>query len=247
MCGRFAVEAEGLDEAYRAFTGAPWPGAPNRNTAPTETAWIIRAERRAASDAGEPWTAAEAKWWLTPFWSQSPKPKFSAFNARAETLATSRTFREPFKRRRCVVPVSGFYEWRRRVQPSLLGGPSNAARASPRPYFVRPRAGALLLGGVWDRWRRGDEAFDSFAIVTTPVSDGLAFLHDRQPLMLSRGDARRWLAGDASADGLAALLAPRLPVALSAVPVAGYVGDPRNKGPQCVAPIGDAMPIEADD
>ena len=244
MCGRFNVDDEGMDEAYERLIGGPFPGEANFNTAPTETAWIIRRQRRA--EAPNQWAAAEAKWWLTPFWSQTPKPKFATFNAKAETLGTSRTFREPFRRRRCLVPVTGFYEWRKREQRTLFGEAAGKAATASEPYFVRPRSGVLLLGGVWDRWGRGDEAFDSFAIVTTAVSEPLAFLHDRQPLMLSWKDARLWLDTEGDEPALNALLKPRLPVPLRAAPVSAYVGDPRNKGPRCGAPVGEATAIAAD-
>ena len=245
MCGRFNVDAEGLDDAYESLVGQPFPGASNHNTAPTESAWIIRAEGDGAAEGAL--NAAEAKWWLTPYWSPVAKPKHATFNARAETLTTSRTFREPFRRRRCVVPVSGFYEWRRRIQPGLFDdGGGAGSRGVGQPYYVRPRHGALLLAGVWDRWRRGEASLDSFAVVTTAVSDKLAFLHHRQPLLLASADARVWLGAAAESDELAALLAPRVPVELLAAPVSRRVGDARNKDQRCAVPVGDAAVIAAD-
>ena len=242
MCGRFNVDDEGLDDAYESLVGQPFPGALNHNTAPTESAWIIRAKGDGAFEA------AEAKWWLTPYWSRVAQPRYATFNARAETLATSRTFREPFRRRRCVVPVSGFYEWRRRVQSSLFDddGGGAGSRGAGKPYYVRPRHGALLLAGVWDRWRQGEASLDSFAIVTTAASDKLAFLHHRQPLLLASADARVWLGAAVESDDLTALLAPRVPVELLAAPVARRVGDARDKDRRCAAPVGDAAVIAPD-
>ena len=247
MCGRFNVDAEGLDDVYQSFVGRPFAGASNFNTAPTETAWIIRADPKDAPAAGGPLADAEAKWSLTPHWAGAT-PKYATFNAKAETLTTSRTFREPFHRRRCVVPVSGFYEWRRRVLPTLFNdGAHRAGRGGPaQPYYVRPRRGALLLAGVWDRWRRGGQVLDSFAIVTTPASEALAFLHHRQPLLLSSAEAPIWLRADADSEELARLLAPRVPVELLAAPVSRYVGDARNKGRRCMVPVAAATAIARD-
>ena len=141
--------------------------------------------------------AVSATWWLTPYWSKTARPKYATFNARSETVAKSSAFKEPFRRRRCLVPVNGYYEWlkdgRRRM-----------------PYYIRPRTGGMLLAGVWDRWRSRDrtETVTSFAIVTTAVSGELAFLHDRQPVMLSKAGARRWMARNATAENLAGLLEP---------------------------------------
>ena len=242
MCGRFNVDDEGLDDAYQSLAGRRFPGASNHNTAPTESAWIIRADGEDGA-----LTAAEAKWWLTPYWSQVVTPRYATFNARAETLTTSRTFREPFRRRRCVVPVSGFYEWRKRLQPGLFGDDADdSPRGSGQPYYVRPRHGAMLLAGVWDRWRQGKVSFDSFAVVTTEASEKLAFLHHRQPLLLAAADARIWLGATAESGELAGLLAPRVPVELLAAPVSRLVGDARNKDRRCAAPVGDAMVIAPD-
>ena len=243
MCGRFNVDDEGLDDAYQSLAGWRFPGASNHNTAPTESAWIIRADGDGAL------TAAEAKWWLTPYWSQVPTPRYATFNARVETLTTSRTFREPFRRRRCVVPVSGFYEWRKRLQPGLFGDDaegSDSPSGAGQPYYIRPRDGAMLLAGVWDRWRRGEASFDSFAIVTTEASEKLAFLHHRQPLLLAAADARVWLDAAVDSGELAGLLAPRVPVELLAAPVSRLVGDARNKERRCAVPVGDAMVIAPD-
>ena len=249
MCGRFNVDDEGLDDAYESFTGQPFPGASNHNTAPTESAWIIRAASDGETSIANALTAAEAKWWLTPYWSRVATPRYATFNARVETLATSRTFREPFRRRRCVVPVSGFYEWRKRAQPSIFGedgGEGRSPNGGGQPYYVRPRRGAMLLAGVWDRWRQGGKRVDSFAVVTTAASEALAFLHHRQPLLLAAADARVWLGTPADSGELAGLLAPRVPVELLAAPVSRQVGDARNKDRRCAAPVGDAVLIAAD-
>ena len=232
MCGRFNAADDPLNQVYEELVGHPFPGQANYNTAPTETAWIVRHD---APDSEE-LQAVPAIWWLTPYWSKTARPKYATFNARSETLAKSSAFKEPFRRRRCLVPVNGYYEWlkdgRRRM-----------------PYYIRGRTGGMLLAGVWDRWRSRDrtETVTSFAIVTTAVSGELAFLHDRQPVMLSKAGARRWMARNAAAADLAGLLEPRIPLDLAVVPVSAYVGDPRNKERRCVEPVGAAIAIDGDD
>lgn len=232
MCGRMNIHDEGLDELFAELVGYPFPGETNHNTAPTESVWIIRNRPSRAPEGGL--EAAAARWWLTPYWSKTPKPRYATFNARAETLAESRTFGEPFRRRRCLVPTTGFYEWRRDGEHR-------------QPFHVRPPGGPMILAGVWDRWRSRDRAqvIESFAVVTTAASDGLQFLHDRQPAMLSRADALGWLDRQATARDLAELLAPAIPSELAAVPVSNYVGDPRNKESRCALAVADAIRILA--
>ena len=229
MCGRFSTTRKVVEEVFLAMTGEPFPGEENLNTAPTETAWVVRWK----ADACEP---LAARWWLTPYWSKTPTPRYATFNAKCENLEKSGTFREPFRYRRCLVPVDGFYEW----TDTALGR---------LPYHVEPAGGdAMLLGGVWDRWRdrKTEEVLYSFAVVTTPVHPQLEFLHDRQPLMLSGADAEVWMDHDAPSAALHELFRPTLPGALSVVPVSSYVGNARNKGPRCTEPIGDAIEIGAD-
>ena len=228
MCGRFSTTRKVVEEVFLAMTGEPFPGEENHNTAPTETAWVVRSK----SDAYAP---LAARWWLTPYWSKTAQPRYATFNAKCENLEKSGTFRDPFRYRRCVVPVDGFYEW----TDSPLGRV---------PYHVEPSGGGpLLLGGVWDRWRdrETNDVLYSFAVVTTPVHAGLEWLHDRQPLMLSVEDADLWMDQEVRPAGLRGLLGPRLPTPLAAVPVSTYVGNARNKGPRCTAPIADAIEIEA--
>ena len=229
MCGRMQVD-EGLDDLYEELLGEPYPGETNHNVAPTEPVWIVRNRSPRAPQPGL--EAVEAQWWLTPFWSRVPKPRYATFNAKAETLHKSSTFREPFQQRRCVVPITGFYEWQRRGE-------------ARQPFHVRPIDGPLLLAGVWDRWRSRDrtQVIDSFSVITTAASSGLSFLHTRQPAMLTRADAPRWLDRRTAPDDLATLLAPSVPAALVAVPVSDYVGNPRNKEPRCAAPTGNAVTI----
>lgn len=121
---------------------------------------------------------------LVPSWAPDPLSGPRPINARAETLLEKRLFVEPFLRRRCLVPVDGFYEWR-----ALSHRPK-------QPYFIAARDGSpLAIAGVWDRWNGPDgERIVSVALVTTPANDVVASLHDRMPAVLppSAWDAWRW-------------------------------------------------------
>ena len=229
MCGRLNVVSDPLVEIFVELTGQPYPGEDNRNAAPTEQVWIVGHSR------DDTRRATSARWWLTPYWSKTLATRYAMFNARCETLPTSPAFREPFRRRRCVVPVCGFYEW-------------TGAGRGRMPYYVRPAGERpMLLAGVWDRWRdraTGD-ATVGFAVVTTPANRNLAFVHDRQPLMLSFDDACTWIDRSTPAPDLMAMLGPALPHPLDVVPVSTHVNNARNKEPLCSEPIGDAILVEA--
>ncbi|MDE0224303.1 MAG: SOS response-associated peptidase [Gammaproteobacteria bacterium] len=230
MCGRLNVVADPLVEVFDELTGKPYPGEDNRNTAPTEQVWIVRQAR------DESRRATSARWWLTPYWSKTLSTRYAMFNARAEGLSTSNAFGEPFRRRRCVVPVCGFYEWTRVGRARM-------------PYYIRPAGERpMLLAGVWDRWRdpSSGAGMVGFAVVTTAATPGLAFVHDRQPRMLSFDEACAWMDGRTPQANLADMLAPALPQALDVIPVSTHVNNARNKEPLCTEPIGEAIAVEAD-
>lgn len=229
MCGRLNVVADALVEIFVELTGEPYPGEDNRNAAPTEQVWIVGHSRDGAR------RATAARWWLTPYWSKTLATRYAMFNARAEGLPTSNAFGEPFRRRRCVVPVCGFYEW-------------TSTGLGRMPYYVRPAGKRpMLLAGIWDRWRDPSTgaATIGFAVVTTPASPGLAFLHDRQPRMLSFDESRAWMDRRTPPGDLMAMLAPALPQALDVIPVSTHVNNARNKAPLCAEPIGDTILVEA--
>jgi putative SOS response-associated peptidase YedK len=236
MCGRFNVESDPLSKLLLELVQLRHPGPDNYNAAPTETIVVLRCDGN--GEAG----LVPMRWWLTPYWAKEPGTRYAMFNAKVETVDKAPAFREPFKKRRCVVPVSGFYEWTRSAAPTSDG-------KSKLPYYIRPHdAPGLLLAGVWDRWRnRGNgEVLESFAILTTDASSGLGFVHHRQPVMLSLTDARCWLDPHASRDQLMTLLGPGIPVALDAVPVSSYVNDARNKEARCIEPVAEPVAVAAE-
>jgi putative SOS response-associated peptidase YedK len=230
VCGRFNVESDPLSRLLLELVRLRHPGPDNPQRRPTETIVVLRLD-----DDGEP-ELVPMRWWLTPHWAKAPETRYSMFNARSETVEKSPAFREPFRKRRCVVPVSGFYEWARAQTPK-------------QPYYIKPHdQPGMLLAGVWDRWvdKETGEALDSFAVITAPAAAGLNFVHDRQPVMLSMRGARQWLDAAASADELQALLGPHVPVELDAVPVSTYVNNARHKDARCTEPVGDPVTVAAD-
>ena len=192
MCGRFTQErpASELAEIFGAEPLADDPGG-RYNVAPTDEAMVVvqREERRAVTGY---------RWGLIPHWAENAKVGSKMFNARAETLTTSPAFREAFKRRRCLVPVNSFYEWKRE---GTVRQPYRVLRTDRRP---------LALAGLWAGWK--DPATETvrrtFTIVTTTPNDALRDLHDRMPVVVEEDAWDRWLGAEPRRSGRAPRAAP---------------------------------------
>ena len=226
MCGRFTQErpASELAEIFAAEPLADELGA-RYNVAPTDEALVVvqREERRAVT---------AYRWGLVPHWSTDGKGGSRMFNARAETITASPAFREAFRRRRCIVPVDSFYEWKRE---GSIRQPYRVVREDGRP---------LALAGLWAGWRdpETDEVRRTFTIVTTTPNDAIADLHDRMPVVLEESAWDQWLvdgrAGPAVEEGeLLAMLQPTDAVPLRIHAVNRYVNDVRRDGPELIEPL----------
>jgi len=222
MCGRFTQQrpASELAAIFAAEPLADELGA-RYNVAPTDEAFVVvqREERRAIT---------AYRWGLIPHWATERKAGSRMFNARAETVTASPAFRDAFRRKRCLVPVDSFYEWRR------LGAtrqPYRVARADGRP---------LVLAGLWAGWRDPDldAVVRTFTIVTTTPNDQLSDLHDRMPVILPDDAWGRWLADDdGDGVGLFGLFESTDEVELAIHPVGRGVNDVRQDGPALIEPV----------
>jgi putative SOS response-associated peptidase YedK len=222
MCGRFAQQrpASELAEIFSAEPVADDPG-PRYNVAPTDEALVVvqREERRGVT---------AYRWGLIPHWADSAKVGSRMFNARAETLVNAPAFRDAFQRKRCLVPVECFYEWRREGQ---VRQPYAIGRADGTP---------LVLAGLWDGWRDPgtDTVRRSFTIVTSAPNEAMATLHNRMPVILPESDWDAWLDPRFSDRGrLLAMLEPRDEPELTIRPVSQLVNNVRNDGPELIAPL----------
>ena len=222
MCGRFTQQrpASELAEIFAAEPLEDDPG-PRFNVAPTDDALVVvqRDERRAIT---------AYRWGLIPHWAESAKVGSRMINARAETLTSSPAFRDALLRKRCLVPVESFYEWRREGtirQPYAIG------RADGRP---------LVLAGLWSGWRDPslDQVRRTFTIVTTTPNETMAAIHNRMPVWPTRpvGDVAR--PGARRHGELLAMLEPRDELELAVRPVSQLVNNVRNDGPELVVPLG---------
>lgn len=219
MCGRFTQErpASELAEIFAAEPLRDDPGA-HFNVAPTDEATVVvqREDRRAVTGY---------RWGLIPHWATDAKVGARMFNARAETLTTSPAFRDAFRRKRCLVPVDSFYEWKRE---GTIRQPYRVVRRDARP---------LALAGLWAGWR--DPATQTvrrtFTIVTTTPNRALTDLHDRMPVIVPEDAWARWLDPTPSDPAeLLGLLLPTDDVELEIYPVERLVNDVRRDGPELI-------------
>jgi putative SOS response-associated peptidase YedK len=221
MCGRFQQQRP-TSELAKIFDAEDLTDRPDPrfNIAPTDEASVVtqREERRAI---------VRYRWGLIPPWADDPKIASRTFNARAETVTTSPMFRDAFKKRRCLVPVDGFYEWHREGKVR-----------TPLTIFD-PDGRPLALAGLWTgrqdpetgEWRR------TFTIITTRPNDFMRRIHDRMPVIVDPEKWDLWLdPAPKDAGELLALLEPREELALDAYAVQPLVNNVRNDGPDLLFP-----------
>jgi putative SOS response-associated peptidase YedK len=228
MCGRYVITSS--PEAIRALFRYPeQPNFPPRyNIAPTQPVPIVRINEGARG-------FALVRWGLIPYWVEDPRNFSLLINARGETIGEKPAFRNAMRRRRCLFPADGFYEWK-----------ADAERK--RPYFIRPRnGGPIAFAGLWETWTgpNGEEV-DSACIITTAANRVLAPIHDRMPVVIAPEAFDLWLdAAHVDAGTAAALVAPAPDSLFEAYEISTAVNRTANDSPSLIEPLGSsAAPTE---
>lgn len=255
MCGRFTLSINPEAVALAFDLDAIPDLEPRYNIAPTQSTAVVRLS------LGEEARVLESmRWGLVPFWAKDPKIGNRMINARAETAASKPSFRAAFKRRRCLVPADGFYEWR-----------SGSGDGPKQPYRIcLPDGGLFAMAGLWESWgpSKGDgdgaghgngdgkvggegdghasgdgdggEELRTFTILTTTPNALVGEIHDRMPVILDPSEYDVWLdpaneGGGDGGDALAGLLDAFPAERMIAYPVSTLVNSPRNDVPECIA------------
>jgi len=221
MCGRFVLDEDGkvLLDKFK-FRRLPERLRPRYNIAPTQLVLTVR-------DEPEQRDAAMLKWGLVPSWAKDPKIGNSMINARSETAATKPSFRAAFKSRRCIVPASGYYEWKRDGKVKV-------------PYFIRLASGEPMgIAGLWESWRprEGGEAIETCTLLTTGPNELTAAIHDRMPVILREEDYDDWLDSGADREFLQSLMRPYAGDEMEAYAVSARVNSPRNDDEECIKAV----------
>jgi putative SOS response-associated peptidase YedK len=230
MCGRYTLtrneDIVGDFEAQLALSAAadPW-WKPRFNVAPTQPAPVITAH-----DGGR--TVELMRWGLVPFWAglEGKRPPLM-INARLESLHAKQFFRDALERKRCLVPVDGFFEW---VAAQAKG---KARKVPPQPFYFHPPSHRLCaFAGLWARSRADGEELHSFTIITTKASDLVRPIHDRMPLVLPPGAYDAWLDPSVDAEAARALLGHPGGADWIREPVSTRVNKVDHDDPECIAP-----------
>jgi putative SOS response-associated peptidase YedK len=242
MCGRYfrRSDKQHIAERFHASKVFEDPLAADYNIAPTTYQPVIRLSR----DSGER-EMALLRWGLVPFFATSLKEfkGMTTFNARAESVATSATWREPFKRRRCLIPADGFYEWAEKTGELRVGArPKTQSKSGRQPYAITLNAGGgglMAFAGLWDAWKEPkkspqevDRWLQSFAIITTEANELMSTIYTRMPAILHARDWEEWLDRDDSRPAPAHLLRPYESEGMKVELCNTAVGNVRNNGPE---------------
>lgn len=222
MCGRFSqtVSTDIIAEQFQVTDLPLFP--PRYNIAPSQPVVAIRIELDTTTRR-----LVQLRWGLIPSWAKDPKIGNKSINAKAETVAEKPAFRSAFKKRRCLVIATGFYEWQRQgpvKQPMWIG------LRSRRPF---------AFAGLWEHWTPAEgEPLETCTIITTEPNELMQPIHNRMPVILAPTSYDQWLDPTfQEAEPLKALFRPYPNDELTAYPVSTFVNNPRHDAPQCLEPV----------
>jgi putative SOS response-associated peptidase YedK len=220
MCGRysFAPELKIVNEHYD-ITVNDNDLDQNYNCAPSQQLPVI------SSDS--PDTLSKYHWGLIPFWAKDKKIGYKMINARGETITEKASFKNAFKKRRCLIPADAFYEWKRF---------ENSKEKIPYRIFLRNQP-VFSMAGLWEIWKSPEgEYIRSFTIVTISPNDLMKEIHDRMPVILSKENEKKWLESQ-DQDELLGLIRPFPAKEMDAYRISTLVNSPRNNSKEIIQQV----------
>jgi putative SOS response-associated peptidase YedK len=194
---------------------------PRWNAAPSHELLVIRRNHKTGEVSLDP-----LRWGLIPYWCKDPTGGRKPINAKRETVRDLPTFRDAYRKRRCIVPVDGFFEWK-----AIKG------QKAKQPYAIAMKDGAPFgIAGIWENWKEptSGEWIRTFAIITTDANELVADIHDRMPVIIAPGDYVRWLGDEPDPRDLMRPFAADL---MRMWPISTRVNKPENDDPSIVEPI----------
>ena len=234
MCGRFTLRTPPTEIASLFSVQLPiefqkTPYVPRYNIAPSQQITVILQDHPEDAEFGEAGSTDSERLWklfrwgLIPSWAKDTKIGYKLINARGETLGEKPSFRNAFKKRRCLILADGFYEWKKTSSGKV-------------PFhFGLDNGGVMAFAGLWERWKKDDPTLYSCTIVTTEANELLGKLHDRMPVILDAADHDKWLDPEfQNTEELQSLLQPYSAdemVSREANPIVNHV---KNETPECL-------------
>jgi len=211
MCGRYSLYVDDYEKFYSDFeiTNRLEKLTPHYNIVPgMHVPVIVR---------NSPKKIELMKWGLIPFWSKDPKIGYKMINARSEGIAQKPSFRKPIRQQRCLIPTTGFFEWKQLGNEKI-------------PYYIRIKQKAVFaLAGLFDIWKDAEgRPLKSFTIITTSPNSLLASIHNRMPVILTEINADKWLNPATDLQEILTMLIPLPDGNLEAFPVSKLVNNPDN-------------------
>jgi len=246
VCGRYARSKDKaqLVEEFDVRQAPAEELSADYNVAPTKQVYVV-ADRSGEAQGEAVRTLAIARWGLVPSWAKDRSIGSRLINARVESASSKPAFRSAWRRRRCLVPADGFYEWYEPTGADAVRGKSG--KPLKQPFYIHPADGhSLAMAGLYEFWRdpEGEPAdpwLMSVTILTTTATDSLGRIHDRMPLPLPPEAWAQWLDPELSGDDAAGALREHRAASLAAYPVARDVNSVRNNGPH----LSEPLPAEA--
>jgi len=226
MCGRF-VQNFTFETFQQSFSiqAAEADIPPNFNAAPTqEILTIIKHDNENKLE--------RLHWGLVPFWAKDVSIGSRMINARAETVTSKPSFRNAFKKRRCLIPASGFYEWK-------------GEKGHKQPYYITiPSGKPFAFAGLWETWTGKDDesVYKSCTIITTDASESVRELHNRMPVILDPEVYEQWLnVRIQDPKELESILEDGILKDMKYYPVSSFVNSVKNNDPNCIKPIDENL------
>ncbi len=222
MCGRFIQKLtwREIHDLYRSKEPDPPPKLqPRYNGAPGQDFAACRLDEKGNR------AVVLLRWGLVPYWAKDLRTSSRLINARSETVHQKPSFRAAFRSRRCLVPADGWFEWKR-------------AGGVKQPYHLGlPNLSPLSFAALWERWQKGGEILDSFTIITTRASAGLAHIHHRQPAIIDPSQFDDWLDPASPMPRLLDMARRSHAGPFRQRPVSSRVNSVRNDDPDLLAPV----------
>ena len=221
MCGRFTLHTPAA-QIRESFNLPDLPARelkPRYNIAPSQDVAIIR-------DTGTGREMVMARWGLIPGWSKESRTKYSTINARIESVAEKPTYRTPFKRRRCLIPADGFYEWKQDAGNKV-------------PHHIRMQDGKVFaFAGLWDHWEGEGDSIESCTIIVMPANEVMQPIHERMPAIIAQQDYDVWLDSSVTDKQEIMQYLNSVPsIQLTAYPVSTRVNSAKNNDEGCIRPV----------